>query len=137
MYLDGAPIMIVYTIGCWGRTISEFIKILKENNITTVIDIRRFPRSSNADFSRENLERILEDHGIKYVFLGESLGGFVRGGYEKYMETEKFKEGLNTLIEIAGREVVALMCKERNVKFCHRRFIIQRLEGLGINVKNL
>ncbi|MEM2455520.1 MAG: DUF488 domain-containing protein [Candidatus Bathyarchaeia archaeon] len=111
--------------------------LLKENNITTVIDVRRFPKSSNADFNRENLERILENHGIKYIFLGESLGGFVRGGYERYMETQRFKDGFKVLVEIAGKEVVALMCKERNIRYCHRRFIVRRLESLGINIKNL
>lgn len=129
--------MIVYTVGYWGRSISEFIALLKENNVTAVIDVRRFPKSSNIEFNRENLERTLKGYGIKYIFLGESLGGFVKGGYEKYMETQKFKEGFNALIEIAGSEVVALMCKERNIKHCHRRFIAQRLESFGIKVKNL
>ncbi|MEM1673582.1 MAG: DUF488 domain-containing protein [Candidatus Bathyarchaeia archaeon] len=129
--------MIVYTIGYWGRSISEFIALLKENGITAVIDVRRFPKSSNIEFNRENLERTLREHGIKYFFLGGSLGGFVKGGYEKYMETQKFKEGFNALIKIAGSEVAVLMCKERNIKHCHRRFIVQCLERLGIEVKNL
>ncbi|MEM1586306.1 MAG: DUF488 domain-containing protein [Candidatus Bathyarchaeia archaeon] len=129
--------MVVYTVGYSGRSVSELIALLKENGVTTVVDVRRFPKSSDADFNRENLERILEGHGIKYIFLGESLGGFVRGGYEKYMETQRFKNGLNTLIEIARKEAVALLCKERNVKYCHRRFIAQRLESLGMEIKNL
>lgn len=129
--------MIVYTIGYWGRTISEFISILKENNINVVVDVRRFPKSSNADFNGENLEKILERNEIKYVFLGESLGGFVKGGYEGYMESQRFREGLNMLIKMAEREVVALMCVERNIRHCHRRFIAQQLENLGIEVKNL
>ncbi|MEM2321213.1 MAG: DUF488 domain-containing protein [Candidatus Bathyarchaeia archaeon] len=129
--------MIVYTIGYWGRTISELISILRENNINVVVDVRRFPKSSNADFNRENLEKILERNGIKHVFLGESLGGFVKGDYERYMESQRFKEGFNMLIEMAKREVVALMCVERNIRYCHRRFIVQQLENLGIEVKNL
>lgn len=129
--------MIIYTIGYWGREISEFISILRENGVTAVVDVRRFPKSSDANFSRENLEKALGENGIKYIFLGESLGGFVRGGYEKYMETQKFREGLKRLIEIAEKEVVALMCKEKDVRRCHRRFIAQQLKNLGVEVKNL
>lgn len=127
----------VYTIGYGGRTLSEFISILKDNGVNIVIDVRRFPRSSNLDFTRENLERSLRENGIEYVFLGDSLGGFVRGGYEKYMETDRFKEGFNKLIEIAGRGTVALVCREKKFEYCHRRFIAQRLEASGIRVKHI
>ncbi|MEM1514467.1 MAG: DUF488 domain-containing protein [Thermoproteota archaeon] len=129
--------MVIYSIGYWGRTITEFINLLKKNNITVVVDVRRFPKSSNVEFSRENLEKTLKENGIKYIFLGESLGGFIREGYEKYMETQKFKDGLNTLIEIAKRGVVAFMCRERNIRHCHRRFIAKLLESLGMEVKNI
>lgn len=129
--------MIVYTVGYWGRSISEMLSLLKENGITMVVDVRRFPKSSDPNFCRENLERILGENGIKYIFMGESLGGFVKGGYERYMETQRFKEGLNRLIELTRDEVIAIMCKERSIKYCHRRFIAQQLERLGIKVKNL
>jgi len=129
--------MVVYTIGYWGRTVLEFIDVLRENNITVVVDVRRFPKSSDVNFNRENLERYLLEHRIKYMFLGEALGGFVRGGYERYMETEKFREGFKVLIKLVESETVAIMCKERKVEHCHRRFIARCLEDLNIEVKHV
>lgn len=126
--------MRVYTIGYSGRKITDFISVLKERGITAVIDIRRFPKSSEPAFNRENLETALKENNIRYIFLGENLGGFVREGYEKYMETQKFREGLTLLLNIIREENAVLMCKEKNVKYCHRRFISQVLENLGIEV---
>ncbi|MBS7639871.1 MAG: DUF488 domain-containing protein [Candidatus Bathyarchaeia archaeon] len=129
--------MKVYTIGYAGMNISEFIKVLKDHGVTTVVDVRRFPKSKDPAFTRENLENNLRDNGIKYVFLGESLGGFVRGGYEKYMETSRFREGFDMLLNLARKEVIAVMCKEKNVKYCHRRFISNLLSSLGLEVLHL
>jgi len=126
--------MKVYTIGYGGRKIFDFINILEKHGITVVVDVRRFPKSKDPAFNRENLEKTLKENKMEYVFLGESLGGFVKGGYEKYMETQKFMEGFNVLLNIIERETAALMCKERNAKYCHRRFIAQRLENLGVKV---
>ncbi len=128
------PLVKVYTIGYAKREISEFINILKEYDVTVLVDIRRFPKSKYPMFEKENLKSILEKNGIKYVFLGENLGGFVRGGYEKYMGTQKFKDGLKILLDLIGKETVVLMCREKNVKYCHRRFIADLLEKLGIEV---
>ncbi|MEM2341740.1 MAG: DUF488 domain-containing protein [Candidatus Bathyarchaeia archaeon] len=126
--------MRVYTIGYSGRKITNFISALKERDVTIVIDVRRFPKSSEPAFNRENLEIALKENNIRYIFLGENLGGFVREGYEKYMETRKFKEGLTLLLNIIREGNAVLMCRERNVKYCHRRFISQILENLGIEV---
>lgn len=127
----------IYTIGYAGRGIMEFINVLKEHGIKMIVDVRRFPKSKDPDFVGENLKRILEENGIKYVFLGDSLGGFVRGGYEKYMETPKFKEGFDILLNLIREHTLALMCKERNTKYCHRRFIASLLENLGLEVIHL
>lgn len=129
--------MRAYTIGYGGRKITDFIKILKEYNITVVVDVRRFPKSKDPAFSKDNLELFLRENGVKYVSLGESLGGFVRGGYEKYMESQKFKEGFESLLNIIREETVALMCIEKNAKYCHRRFIAQRLEKMGVEIINI
>lgn len=129
--------MKIYTIGYAGRRIMEFINVLKEHGVTVIVDVRRFPRSKDPDFTGENLRRILKENGIKYVFLGDSLGGFIRGGYERYVETPKFREGFNMLLYLIREETVALMCKERSTKYCHRRFIAGLLENLGLEVMHL
>jgi len=127
----------VYTIGYAEREISDFINILKKHNVTVLVDIRRFPKSKYPAFEKENLKSILEKNGLKYVFLGESLGGFVKGGYEKYMKTQKFRDGFKVLLNLIEKETVMLMCREKKAKYCHRRFIANLLEKLGIKVIHL
>ena len=129
--------MKVYTIGYAEREISDFINILKEHNVTVLVDIRRFPKSKYPAFEKENLKSILEKNGLKYVFLGESLGGFVKGGYEKYMKTQKFRDGFKVLLDLIEKETVMLMCREKKSKYCHRRFIANLLEKLGVKVIHL
>jgi len=66
-----------YTIGYWGwRDVREFIEFLKDLGIRILVDVRRFPRSKNSGFNRENLEAELNKHTMRYVFMGETLGGY-------------------------------------------------------------
>jgi uncharacterized protein (DUF488 family) len=108
--------------------------LLKENEIQVVVDVRRFPTSKWEWFKRENLEKTLASNGIKYEYLGHLLGGFRKGGYVRYMETEQFKEGVSKLLELAGKFKVAMMCVEKIVFKCHRRFISRYLQQRGIRV---
>ena len=128
---------MIYTVGYGGRTAKRFIQLLREHGIELVVDVRRFPTSKKEEFKRENLEAMLRENGIGYVWLGDLLGGFRRGGYEKYAKSDKFNEGINKLLELAEGKNIASMCLERNVKYCHRRFIVQRLEEIGVEVVNL
>ena len=69
-----------------------------------------------------------------YEYLGDLLGGFRKGGYEKHMKTEEFKSGLGRVIELAKNLRVAIMCSEKIVFKCHRRFITRALQRRGIQV---
>ena len=127
----------MYTIGHSNRDLREFIRILKFYRINTLIDVRRFPTSRIVPhFKREILENELLVHNIKYVWLGDLLGGYRRGGYEAYMSSEEFKEGLNKLINIvtSSEGYVALMCSEKLWFRCHRRFIANKLVEKGFEV---
>ena len=123
----------IYTIGYSGRSIRSFIRKLEENDIDAVVDVRRFPTSKIDDFKKENLKKLLEENGIKYVHL-EKLGGYRSGGYEKYMLTKDFKSGIKELLWIFKDHTLALMCMERDYRRCHRRFISKYIEALGIKV---
>jgi len=117
----------IFTIGHSNRSLDEFVKILKHYNIEVLVDVRRFPRSRhNPQFSKENLESKLTEIGIEYTWI-ENLGGFRKGGYVDYMETEDFKSGLESLIEIARQKRTAIMCAELLWFKCHRSFIASAL----------
>ncbi|MEM0240167.1 MAG: DUF488 domain-containing protein, partial [Candidatus Nezhaarchaeales archaeon] len=102
-----------------------------------VVDVRAFPRSRIKGFSCDELKRELEKNGLEYVWLGDKLGGFRRGGYERYTKEEGFKRGLEILSIIARDKKVCLMCLERDRRFCHRRFIVEELRSVGFEVKDL
>lgn len=125
--------MQIYAIGYAGMSFKRFIKFLKRNDIGVLIDVRRFPTSKYKEFSKQNLSRLLEKEGIKYVHLPQ-LGGF-RGDYKVYMKTAQFVDGINFLMK--QKEPTCIMCKERNSKYCHRRFIKAYLHKVGIKVKEL
>jgi uncharacterized protein (DUF488 family) len=126
---------MIYTIGHSTRSINEFIDLLKQYHITIIIDIRSFPGSKKyPHFNRENLDNILGKHSIKYFWLGELLGGFRKGGYEKYTETEGFKKGLEDLLKISKQGETAIMCAEIVWFRCHRRYISDKLVQLGHEV---
>jgi len=91
----------VFSIGHSNRTPEEFLQILKKYCIELVVDVRRFPTSKWEWFKRESLQEALNSRNIMYEYLGDLLGGFRKGGYEKHMTTEEFKSGLNRVKELA------------------------------------
>jgi len=128
---------IVYTVGSSNRKAEEFLNLLKIYGIKVLVDVRSFPTSKFEHFKRGILEEILLEKGIEYFYLGEELGGYRKGGYEKHMVTEKFQSGLVELLRIAGLKQTAIMCAERFPWKCHRRFISQELEKKGWSVVHI
>jgi len=126
--------MKIYTLGTSNRTIEDFLEILKEYEITTVIDVRRFPTSKFLHFKKGNLQKYLKENKISYIYLGNELGGYRKNGYEKYMKTEEFKKGLRKIIELSEKGNVAIVCCEKFFWKCHRRFIAEELKKEGKKV---
>jgi uncharacterized protein (DUF488 family) len=125
---------IIFTIGHSTRKIEHFIEILKAHDIEVVVDVRHFPRSRhNPQFNKEVLEKELPSNNISYVWL-ENLGGFRKGGYKKHMQTEDFRNGIESLMEITSNKKVAIMCAELLWFRCHRRYIADFLKRRGLKV---
>lgn len=126
----------IYTVGHSNRTLQEFIELLKGYNISVLVDVRRFPSSKKfPHFNGDELKHVLEENGIKYIWLGEPLGGFRKGGYMEYMKTKEFQRGIAWLISLAeSEETLAIMCKERLWFRCHRRFISSALREKGYEI---
>ncbi|MGQ9624704.1 MAG: DUF488 domain-containing protein [Candidatus Bathycorpusculaceae bacterium] len=128
---------IVWTIGHSNRSVKEFLELLCEHKIQVIVDVRSFPTSKVEHFKRERMERRLPEHGLEYVWLGEELGGYRRGGYKRHMRTKTFREGTRKLLEIAQNKRTCIMCMEPNPKYCHRRFISAQLERKGVKVQHI
>lgn len=142
----------IYTIGHSNRTIDNFLSTLLSHKIECVVDIRRFPKSKFPHFTRENLKLHLRSNGIDYVWM-EGLGGYRKKIFDKspntaiksegfrnyadYMLTEKFRDEVEKLIEIASRNRTAIMCAEMLYWRCHRKFISDFLFLKGFRVLHI
>lgn len=138
----------VYTIGHSTHPIDPFIRLLTNNAITAVADVRSTPYSRlNPQFNREPLRDALSEAGIGYVFLGEELGArskdrsCYRNGkvdYELLARTARFRAGLERVIAGARTHRVALMCAEKDPLDCHRTILVARnLVELGVPVVHI
>ncbi|MCA9930600.1 MAG: DUF488 domain-containing protein, partial [Anaerolineales bacterium] len=97
----------LFTIGYGARDIDEFIAVLKENEIAFLLDVRSKPYSRyKPAFSKKALADHLKTHGIRYVFMGDTLGGmpedptcYTNGNidYEKVAKTDFFAKGIGRL----------------------------------------
>ncbi len=124
--------IIVYTIGHSNRELDEFIKLIKHYKIDSLIDVRRFPSSKIVPhFNRQFLENKLKENSVRYLWLGDQLGGFRKPSYVSYMETESWKEGYKRLKSIIENSTPVIMCKEKLWFKCHRRFIANELVKEG------
>jgi len=66
----------IFSIGHGNKKIEDFIQELKSFEIQFLLDIRSKPFSKwNPQFNQNELKYKLEEKGIKYVFVGDTLGG--------------------------------------------------------------
>ncbi len=135
--LGGTFVKPIYSIGYSSTRFVDFLDILKKFRISTLIDIRTNPFSRFVpEYRKENLEKVLKQANIKYIFLGNLLGGkpenpsfYTPKGYWDYsaiIQSMDFKEGIETLFKLAERETIVLMCSEFDPAQCHRAIIIGR-----------
>ena len=125
----------IYTIGSSTRHLPEFLALLQDYHVATLVDVRSFPYSKRfPHFAKEVLEETISMADLHYVHLGNDLGGYRRGGYEAYTRTPHFARGVDALQAIGGHERAAFMCCERLPWRCHRRFIASELERRGWRV---
>lgn len=129
----------IYTLGHGSRTIEEFIHLLKQFHIGFVIDVRSQPYSKrNPQFNRNDVDYLLRNNHIKYVFMGDSLGGrpsdpscYDHEGkvdYEVLRSKAFFLSGIERLRAAYQKNVaVVLMCSESKPTECHRTKLIARV----------
>jgi uncharacterized protein (DUF488 family) len=128
---------VIYTIGTSTRSEEEFFSLLIKWDIRLLVDVRRFPKSRFPHFCRDALAVKASQSGMRYVHLGDELGGYRKGGYDEYTRTEGFKKGLARLIAEGEKEPAAILCAERFPWRCHRRFIARELVALGWQVVHI
>ena len=125
----------IWTVGHSTLGRDELVALLRGYGVACVADVRRFPKSRrNPQFDREELEQALPAAGVRYVWMGEGLGGYRTGGYEAHTRTPGFAAALGELEALAAEHATAVMCAEKLFFRCHRRFIADALVRRGWRV---
>jgi len=142
--------LVIHTIDHSDHTTAAFVDLLRRHGITLVVDVRSQPYSRWAhQFNRETMARDLQDAGIAYYFMGDTLGGRPadptlydpgqeRPDYQRVQQTAAYQTGIDQLLELARTEQVALMCSEGDHRRCHRHLLItQTLLERGVRVLHI
>jgi uncharacterized protein (DUF488 family) len=130
--------LTIYTVGHSTRSLDELVEMLKSHGVDGVADVRRFAGSRRLPhFNAEHLATELPARGLAYLpcpLLGgrrkpqpDSINAGWRNAsfraYADYMQTPKFAEGLERLMEAASEAALAMMCAEAVPWRCHRSLI--------------
>ena len=142
--------MLVHTIGHGRRPLEELVAVLREADVQTLVDVRRFPGSRrNPQFNQQPLADALRADGIAYLHAVE-LGGRRSGeaGEERFtcIREPAFRayaariarpEWQHALAGALAEPAPAFMCAETPWWKCHRRFIADLLAARGHSVVHL
>ena len=147
--MDAQCMRQVYTLGHSTRPWPEFLKLLKQQGIELVADVRVWPSSRKfPHFHKEQLQEALAQEGIAYEHF-PGLGGYRKPkadspntgienpgfrGYADHMQTEEFQRDLTRLIERIREKRTALLCAEALPWRCHRYLLSDLLVVKGFEV---
>lgn len=139
----------IYSVGHSNQSLASFLAVLQRHGIQSLVDVRSAPYSRYVPhFNRPELEDAVERRGIRYVYLGDELGGRPPGD-EFYDEDDRvlyyraarapfFLHGLSKLIDEGGVYRTAIMCSEEDPTNCHRHLLIARvLETQDVRVLHI
>jgi uncharacterized protein (DUF488 family) len=141
--------LAVWTIGHSNHEFDEFARLVLTERIGCLVDVRSFPYSRYAPhFNRDELEAGMIRRGVRYLFLGEELGGrptreghYDAKGHALYgpmSEEESFATAVEHLIEDARRDRIALVCSEGDPQDCHRRLLVGKvLSDRGVELRHI
>jgi len=140
--------MTIYTIGYEGMRIEDFLSLLREHDIETIVDIRELPLSRKPGFSKKALAETLNLGGLEYVHL-PALGcpkairdryradgnwQSYRRGFLKYLKTQNAI--IVELSALAAYSNCALLCFEADFNFCHRAMVadaVKQTNGMRVS----
>lgn len=139
----------IFTVGYGARTVDDLAAVLHAHEIAFLVDIRSAPYSRfKPEFSREALERELKRQGVRYVYLGDALGGRPadpdcyaddKVDYERVKGKAFYQAGIERLRAAWRRGLrFVIMCSEGKPEQCHRSKLIgESLTALGIPVAHI
>lgn len=135
--------MKLFTVGYEGLGIDEFMSLLAENDIETIVDVREMPLSRKPGFSKKSLESALNLSGREYVHM-VALGcpKQVRDKYREDGDWKRYTVGflkhlalqddaVGELAALAATSNCALLCFEADHNFCHRSMVADAVKKVA------
>lgn len=130
---------VFFTLGYQSHNVDSILKVLNENDIDLLVDVRQNPVSRKTGFSGPKLQEKLEQMGIEYAHYpclgtpahiraqykrsGNALGALKK--YAAYLETKG--RCLQSLVEFSSKKRFCLLCLEKDHNLCHRGVIADKL----------
>ena len=142
-------VVTVYSIGHSNQSTTAFLELLRTYGVQVLIDVRSSPYSKYVPhFNSSALAATVQQNNIKYLFMGEELGGRPDG--DEFYDTDNhvlygyvagssvFLEGIRRLKELGSVSRGAIMCSEEDPTVCHRHLLIGRvLAEQGVNLLHI
>ena len=135
----------LYSIGHGNRKLDDFLALLRSYGIEYLVDVRSQPFSKyNPQFNQNELKFFLEKNAVKYVFMGDTIGGrptdiscYDDNGkvdYESLKTKDFFLQGIARLKNAYEKDInLVIMCSESKPCECHR----SKLMGKVLNSENI
>lgn len=139
----------LFSIGHSNHPWPSFLNLLQEAGILLLLDVRSRPYSRFAWFNRERLHSALAAAGIRYLWMGEALGGKPddptlyhgdgKPDYPAIAAGEDFQEGISRVLAwVRSGPRTAVMCAEGDPVQCHREHLIAvAIRAAGVRVVHL
>lgn len=138
----------IFTIGHSNHAIDKFLELLKLYSVEVVADVRSAPYSKySPHFNKDILKKALNNHNIKYLFLGTELGArpddpacyvYGRVSFEKLRKSAAFQQGIERLLIGVEDCRIALLCSEKEPADCHRAILVSRvLAENGVTIQHI
>jgi uncharacterized protein (DUF488 family) len=141
----------ILTAGYGNLGFDGFIERLRSNGVTHLVDVRAVPWSNYyIEFRREELPERMKPTGIRYIYMGDTLGG-IKGSSALCKEPgtvepaplfdrEELKLSIAKLMQAAedSSRTICLMCGCLRAERCHRSWLLgEVLLANGVEVVHI
>lgn len=137
--------MPIFTLGYEGLNLDTFTRILLDNGVQSLLDVRQRPQSRKPGFSKNALNAMCIENGLIYRHLSvfgcplPILSSYREDGdwerytaaYLEHLKSPELEQAANSLASVAWGERCCLVCFEADQNFCHRLFVARAVEKAG------
>lgn len=140
----------LYTIGHSLYDKEKFLKLIKDYNISYLLDVRSTPYSKYApQYNADVIGKYLEENSVRYVPMGKRFGARQKDmslydedgilDFSKTRQTVFFQNAVGSVLKgLDSGSNIVLMCTEKNPIECHRTILISKaFYDIGVPVKHI